>query len=138
MLGNGVALVSVDGSIEHTERPPLRWPPSAPSSTWPAAWSPVPRRYRACWAARCGVATVGDVLNEVVVHKPAATWTLVPGVFDPDLLLGRVQRLAVNLVRVAKPGLDLAELSLALVESPPVSGILGVRLIPKGRYPLGG
>src|SRR5581483_9147050 len=85
-----------------------------------------------------GQATVADVLDDVVVHRPGTVWVPVDGLFDPAHLLGRLQRLAVNLVRVAKPKLDLTELSLALVESPPASGNLGVELIPKSRYEVGG
>ena len=84
----------------------------------------------------CGASTIGAVLEGVLVHDDAGTFQLLPAVFDLTEVLARLQQLALNLCRVAKPKLDLAELSLALVESPP--GTLGVELIPKARYALGG
>ena len=109
---------------------------STRSSTSPAASSSAPARSRICSARPCGDATIGAVVDGVIVHKPAADWTPVAGLFDADLLLGRLQQLARTSCRVAKPKLDLAELTLDLVESPP--GTLGVQLIPKSRYDLGG
>ncbi len=84
----------------------------------------------------CGAAKIGDVLDGVLVQPDAGGWRLVGGVFELDTALARLQQLALNLVRVARPRLDLAELSLELVESPP--GTLGAQLIPKARYALGG
>ena len=84
----------------------------------------------------CGASTIGAVLEGVLVHDDAGTFRLLPAVFDLTAVLARLQQLALNLCRVAKPKLDLAELSLALVESPP--GTLGVELIPHARYALGG
>jgi hypothetical protein len=84
----------------------------------------------------CGASTIGAVLEGVLVHDDGGTFRLLPAVFDLTKVLAKLQQLALNLCRVAKPTLDLAELSLGLVESP--AATLGVTLIPKARYALGG
>ncbi len=136
LLGGSFGLVAVDGGTEHTE--PSAVALAALDAVVDLAGSLVigADAVKDVLGRACGVATIGDVLEGVVVHKQGADWKPAAGLFDVAQILGRLQRLALNLVRVARPKLDLPELSLALVESPP--NVLGVELIPKNRYDLGG
>ena len=135
-LGGVLTLLAIDGTTEHTD------PGSVAAAVLDAvvdiAASLVigTAAIEDLLARPCGNATIGAVVDGVIVHKPAADWKPVAGLFDADLLLGRLQQLATNLVRIAQPKLDLTELTLELVESPP--GTIGVQLVPKARYDLGG
>jgi large repetitive protein len=136
LLGGAFGLISTDGATEHTE--PETVALAILDAVVDLAGSVVvgTTAFSDLMARSCGAATVGAILDGVLVHKPAAAWKPLDDLFDVTKLLGRLQQLALNLVRIAQPKLDLAELSLALVESPP--NVLGVQLIPKDRYQLGG
>lgn len=136
LLGGSFAVVAIDGATEDAD--PAAAALAALAAVVDLAGSLVVAAdaFEELLGRACGVATIGDVLEGVVVRKDAATWKPVDGLFHVEQILGRLQRLGLNLVRVAQLRLDLAELSLALVESPP--GALGIEMIPKGRYLLGG
>ena len=138
VLGGSVAVVAVDGGVEHTDPTAVTLAALDAVVDLTAGMVTGTAAVRDLLGRACGVATVGDVLADVVVRRQGGAWVPAPGLFHPDAVLGRLQRLAVNLVRVAKPRLDLAGLTLAAVESPAASGVLGVELIPKGRHLLGG
>ena len=136
LLGGSFAVVAIDGANQDAE--PAAVALSALAAVIDLAGSLViaTDAVEELLGRACGSATIGDVLEGVVVHKDAAAWRPVDDLFDEGQILDRLQWLALNLVRVARPELDLPELSLALVESPP--GALGIELIPKNRYDLGG
>jgi hypothetical protein len=134
--GGAVALAARDGATEHTEPEAVALAAVDAVADLAGALVIATDAVKGLLARPCGTAKVGDVLEGVVVHAHGSDWKPVAGLFAVDQVLGRLQQLSVNLVRIAQPKLDLAELSLALVESPP--GVLGIELIPKGRYPLGG
>jgi large repetitive protein len=133
VLGGSLALVAVDGASESTD-------PAAVALTALDAVVDLAGGFVIATSAvadllarHCGVATIGDVLEGVVVHKDGTRWKPVDGLFDVGQLLGRLQRLGANLVQIAQPKLELPQLTLALDDA---GGALGVKLIPKGPYAL--
>jgi hypothetical protein len=136
LLPGTFGLIAADGATDHTEPDAVAL--AILDAVVDVAGSVVvgTTAFSDLMARRCGASTIGAVLDGVLVHKPAASWKPLDDLFDATKLLGRLQQLGLNLVRVAQPKLDLAELSLALVESP--ADVLGVELIPKNRYELGG
>jgi hypothetical protein len=140
LLGGGptprLALVALEAGIEHTE--PERVARAAVGAVLDLVAGVVTATTAVTdlLARPVGGATIGAVVNGIVVEPHAGTWRPVTGLFASDAIFGRLLQLARNLVQVAAPALQLAELTLALVEEP--AGVLGVKLVPTDRYPLGG
>src|SRR5262249_42053651 len=136
LLGGTFALTALDGTTEHTE--PEVVAVAVVDAVVDLAGGLVigTDAVKGLLARACGAATVGDVLEGVVVHKQGPDWKPVAGLFELDKILGRLQQLSLNLALVAKPKLHMRALSLASAES--TSSVLGVPLVPKNLSPLGG
>ena len=132
----GVALVAIEAGVEHTEPERVALATADALLDLLAGVVCGTAAVTDLLARPVGGATLGAVVDGVVVEQHAGPWRPVAGLFAVDAVFGRLLQLARNLVQVAAPALQLGELTLALVEEP--AGVLGVKLIPKNRYPLGG
>ncbi|HEX3609322.1 MAG TPA: DUF6603 domain-containing protein [Solirubrobacterales bacterium] len=136
LLGDRFQLVAIEGGARHEDGETVALQALAALVDLAGGFVIATKAVKELLGHDCGEKTIGEILQGVVVEKDGGDWKPVDGLFDVDLVLGRLQRLGTNLAQDAKPKLELpGALTLELGE---VGGALGVKLVPQGPYALGG